>query len=72
MAVDFGFDLAKKEGIMNLNPYRKTITAVVTGLIGWSAAITTSDSSSITAAEWVMLATILATSFGVYQIANKE
>ncbi len=57
---------------MNFNQYRKTISAIVTGLIGWTTAVITSDPTKITASEWVMLATVLATALGVYSIANKE
>jgi len=52
--------------------YTKTITAVVTGLIGWAAAVVTSDRASISASEYVMLATVLATALGVYTLPNKE
>lgn len=54
-----------------LRPYRKTVTAVVTGLIGWSTVVVTSDPSAITSSEWLMLATVLATSLGVYQVSNE-
>ena len=30
-------------------PYRKTVTAVVTGLIGWAAVVITSEPTAITA-----------------------
>lgn len=55
-----------------LSEYNKTITAVVTGLIGWAAAVVTSDATRITAPEWVMLATVLATALGVYAVPNTE
>lgn len=55
---------------MNLSPYRKTVTAVVTGLIGWSTVVVTSAALAITSGEWIMLATVLATALGVYQIPN--
>lgn len=53
-----------------LAPYRKTITAIVTGLIGWAAAVVASKPSAITATEWIMLATVLATALGVYGVSN--
>lgn len=56
----------------SLNPYRKTIAAIVVGLIGWASAVVTSDPSQITAGEWVTLATVVATAAGVYQITNEE
>lgn len=55
---------------MNLAPYRKTITAVVTGLIGWATAVVASDPARITASEWIVFATALATALGVYAIPN--
>lgn len=56
---------------MNLAAYRKTITAVVTGLIGWAAVVITSDPAAITASEWLMGATALATALGVYAVGNE-
>lgn len=52
--------------------YTKVITAVVTGLIGWAAAVVTSDRASISASEYVMLATVLATALGVFALPNRE
>ena len=57
---------------MNLAPYRKTVTAVVTGLIGWATVVVTSESIDITSGEWIMLATVLATALGVYQVSNED
>lgn len=57
---------------MNLSSYRKTITAVVTGLIGWASAVVTSNTTTITAGEWIMLATVLATALGVFALPNDE
>ena len=53
-----------------MSRYRKTITAVVTGLIGWAAVVITSEPAAITASEWLMGATALATALGVYAVAN--
>ena len=55
---------------MNLAPYRKTIAAVVTGLIGWATAVVVSPAAAVSAAEWIGLATVLATTVGVYQVPN--
>ena len=55
---------------MNLAPYRKTITAVVVGLIGWATVVVTSEVVKITASEWLWLATALATALGVYTVPN--
>jgi hypothetical protein len=54
-----------------LNAYRKTITAVVTGVIGWAAVVVASNQTAITASEWLMLATVVATACGVYTVANQ-
>lgn len=56
--------------MMNLRRYRKTVAAVVTGAIGWAAAVVASEPSSITASEWIFGATALATALGVYTVAN--
>jgi hypothetical protein len=53
-----------------LSPYLKTLTAVITGLIGWAVLVTQSDPSSITSSEWVIGATYLATALGVYAVPN--
>lgn len=55
-----------------LAKYKKTVTAVVTGTIGWAAAVVNSAPSHITATEWIMLATVLATALGVFSVTNKE
>lgn len=54
-----------------LAPYRKTVTALVTGILGWVAVVIASDSTAITSGEWYMLAVVIATALGVYQIANE-
>lgn len=55
----------------NLSIYRKTIAAVVIGLIGWSTAVITSEATNITASEWIGLATAIATALGVYSVVNE-
>ncbi len=55
---------------MNLSQYKKTISAIVTGLIGWATVVTTSADAAITSGEWIMLATVLATALGVYTFTN--
>lgn len=54
-----------------LAKYRKTVAAVTTGVIGWAAAVVTSPVAHISASEWVMGATVLATALGVYSVPNK-
>jgi len=56
----------------NLSPYRKTVAAVVIGLIGWATAVVTSNPAHITAGEWIGLATVVAQALGVYQITNER
>lgn len=55
----------------NLPAYRKTISAVVTGLLGWAAVVVTSEPSPVTASEWLVLGTTLATALGVYSVPNE-
>lgn len=55
---------------MNLGTYGKAITAVITALIGWAALVVNSDPVKITASEWIVLATGLATALGVYAVSN--
>lgn len=52
--------------------YRKTITALVIAAIGWATAVVTSDPAHITASEWIMGATGLATALGVYAAPNEQ
>jgi hypothetical protein len=53
-----------------MSQYRKTIAAVVTGLIGWATAVVQSGTGGVTSTEWIMLATVLATALGVYGVTN--
>lgn len=53
-----------------LKAYKKTITAVVTGLIGWTGVVILSPDAAITAPEYLGLAVALATAFGVYAVPN--
>ena len=55
---------------MNLGPYGKTITALVTGAIGWATLVVNSAPSSITGPEWIAGATYLAVALGVFSVAN--
>lgn len=50
--------------------YRKTITALVTGNIGWAVIVTTSPAAHISASEWVALAIANAVALGVYATPN--
>lgn len=53
-----------------LAPYRKTVTAVVTGALGWAGIVIASAPEAITAGEWQMGGVILATALGVYAVPN--
>ena len=53
-----------------LGKYGKTITAIITGAIGWATLVVNSDAVDITANEWIVGATALATALGVYAVAN--
>lgn len=53
-----------------LGPWAKTVTALVVGLLGWASIVISSDSNAVTANEWVILGTVLATALGVYAIPN--
>lgn len=52
--------------------YNKTITALVTGLIGWAAVVVTSESTKITSSEWLALAVAVAVALGVYSVPNTK
>lgn len=56
----------------NLPAYRKTITAVLTGLLGWGAVVVTSSTAAISASEWLMLGVAAATALGVYSVPNEK
>jgi hypothetical protein len=56
--------------VPKISEIRKTLTAVVTGLLGWGAVVIASPSSAITAPEWLMFGVVAATSLGVYAVSN--
>ena len=39
--------------MIDFGPYRKTVAALVVGLIGWATLVVQSSSSSITSGEWI-------------------
>ena len=51
--------------------FNKTIVAVVTGAIGWATLVVNSPAAHISASEWIVGATYLATALGVYSVSNK-
>lgn len=55
-----------------MSQYLKTITAIVTGAIGWATMVTNSAPAHISAAEWIAGATALATALSVYLVPNLQ
>lgn len=55
---------------MNLGRYNKLVVAVVAGVIGWATLVVNSPSHAITAQEWIVGLSYLASALGVYSIAN--
>lgn len=53
-----------------MSRYLKTITAVITGAVGWATLVVASEASAISAEEWIVGATYLATALGVYAVPN--
>ena len=50
---------------------KKTVTAVVVGLIGWGTTVVASEPTHITASEWLQFATVWAVALGVYSVTNE-
>lgn len=57
---------------INLAPYRKTVTAVVGGVIAWAGIVIISPQAAITASEWLTGATYLAIALGIYTVPNEN
>lgn len=57
---------------MNLGRYAKLVTAVVTGVIGWATLVVNSKAGPISASEWIVGATYLATALGVFTVPNQD
>lgn len=53
-----------------LGKYSKTITALVTGVIGWGIVVVQSPRGTISASEWIALAVAVAVALGVWAIPN--
>jgi len=58
--------------VFDFSPYRKTVTALATGIIGWVSAVLVSVPEVITSAEWVGLATVVAVALGVFAVPNED
>lgn len=57
--------------ISKLNAHRKSLTALITGWLGWGAVVITSKPAPVTASEWLQLGIVTATAAGVYAITNE-
>jgi L-serine deaminase len=57
---------------MNLSRYSKTIMAVVAGAIGWATLVVNSPAAHISAQEWIVGATYLASALGVFVVPNQQ
>lgn len=55
---------------MTFGRYSKLITAIVSGVIGWATLVVNSPAADISAQEWIVGATYLATAFGVFAVSN--
>lgn len=55
---------------MNLSAYRKTVAALVVGVLGWGAVVVNSPQAAISASEWLSLGVAVATALGVYMVKN--
>ena len=57
---------------MNTGPIAKSITALITGLIGWATTVAAHPGgfNNITAPLWIALATVVAVAFGVFAVPN--
>lgn len=53
-----------------MNPYRKTIVAVVGAAITFASGVVVSPADAIAASEWLMGAIALGTALGVYGVSN--
>lgn len=53
-----------------MTKYSKSITALVTGVLGWCGVVTSSVAGPISASEWLALGVAVATTLGVYGVSN--
>lgn len=54
-----------------MNRYAKSVTALVTAVLGWGAVVVASPPGPVTAAEWLSLGVAVATALGVYAVRNE-
>ena len=53
-----------------MSKYRKAVSALTTGVLGWAAVVVASDQAPVSASEWLALGVVLATAAGVYAVPN--
>lgn len=53
-----------------MSRYAKTVTALVTGYLGWAAQVVASKPAHITASEWIAAGVVAAVGLGVYGMPN--
>lgn len=54
-----------------MSRYNKTLTALVSGAIGWAGVVIASDPAAITASEWLGVGVFIATALNVYAVPNQ-
>ena len=54
-----------------LRTVKKAVGAFLVGLLGWGTVVVASDSASITATEWIGLATVAVSTLTVYFLTNE-
>ncbi len=54
-----------------INQSRKAIAALLVGALGWATQVVSSERASISAEEWIALATVVVTVITVYFLANE-
>jgi hypothetical protein len=50
---------------------KKAVAAFLVGVLGWGTAVVASDSASVTATEWIALATVAVSTLTVYFLTNE-
>lgn len=58
--------------LAKLAPYKKAVTALATGVVGWVTAVLASPAPGVTGTEWVVLVTVILSAAGVYGVTNTE
>lgn len=58
--------------LSKLGPYQKSVTALVTAVLGWFAVVIAADPNNfhVTNSQWLGLGVAVATALGVYAVPN--